>query len=95
MTNNTAFIIISYNTLLDNICMNGLWRRKKRIMETVIKGENFNRTIISVKGVKKAFGEVQALRGVDFELQVGQVMGLLGYQRCRKDDINKNNDNVT
>jgi branched-chain amino acid transport system ATP-binding protein len=37
-----------------------------------------NQTIISVKGVKKAFGAVQALKGVALELQSGKVRGLLG-----------------
>ena len=47
-------------------------------METVVQGEIINKPIISVKGVKKAFGEVQALNGIDFELQPGKVLGLLG-----------------
>ena len=47
-------------------------------METSVQNEKNGIPIISVKGIKKAFGEVQALKGVDFELQVGEVMGLLG-----------------
>ncbi len=37
-----------------------------------------NRTIVSVKAVSKAFGKIQALKGVDLELQTGKVLGLLG-----------------
>ena len=39
--------------------------------------EMTNRTIISVKAVSKAFGKIQALKGVDLELQTGKVLGLL------------------
>lgn len=47
-------------------------------METAVAREMTNRTFISVKDVKKSFGVVQALKGVDLELQSGQVLGLLG-----------------
>ena len=47
-------------------------------METSVQNEKKGIPIISVKGIKKAFGDIQALKGVDFELQVGEVMGLLG-----------------
>ena len=33
---------------------------------------------IVVKGLEKSFGEVQAVRGVDFEVQMGEVFGFLG-----------------
>jgi oleandomycin transport system ATP-binding protein len=36
------------------------------------------RTAIEVRGLKKAFGEVKALDGVDFAVQPGTVFGLLG-----------------
>ncbi|HEY1799850.1 MAG TPA: ABC transporter ATP-binding protein [Terriglobales bacterium] len=34
--------------------------------------------IISVRGLRKSYGEVEAIRGVDFEIQPGEVFGLLG-----------------
>jgi ABC-2 type transport system ATP-binding protein len=37
-----------------------------------------NRPVITVKDVKKAYGKVQALKGVTLELQSGKVLGLLG-----------------
>ena len=37
-----------------------------------------NRSIITVKGVKKVYGKVQALKGINLELQSGKVLGLLG-----------------
>jgi ABC-2 type transport system ATP-binding protein len=33
---------------------------------------------ISVHGLRKAYGEVEAVRGVDFEIEEGEVFGLLG-----------------
>jgi ABC-2 type transport system ATP-binding protein len=33
---------------------------------------------ISVRGLKKSYGEVQAVKGIDFEIQTGEVFGLLG-----------------
>ncbi len=35
-------------------------------------------TAISVRGLKKNYGEVQAVRGIDFEVAIGEVFGLLG-----------------
>ncbi len=33
---------------------------------------------ISVRGLKKSYGEVQAVKGIDFEIQPGEAFGLLG-----------------
>src|ERR1017187_9882141 len=33
---------------------------------------------ISVQGLKKSYGEVHAVKGIDFEIQSGEVFGLLG-----------------
>jgi ABC-2 type transport system ATP-binding protein len=33
---------------------------------------------ISVHGLKKSYGEVHAVKGIDFEIQPGEVFGLLG-----------------
>ena len=37
-----------------------------------------NEAIISVRGLRKTYGKVEAIRGVDFEIQTGEVFGLLG-----------------
>ena len=34
--------------------------------------------IISVRDLKKSYGPVEAVRGIDFEVQAGEVFGLLG-----------------
>src|SRR6202046_206613 len=33
---------------------------------------------ISVRALRKNYGEVEAVRGIDFEIQTGEVFGLLG-----------------
>ena len=33
---------------------------------------------ISVRGLRKSYGALEAVRGIDFEVQVGEVFGLLG-----------------
>ncbi|MGO7624284.1 ATP-binding cassette domain-containing protein, partial [Rhizobium ruizarguesonis] len=37
-----------------------------------------SQVVLSAKGVVKRFGGVQAIRGVDFDLQVGEIHALLG-----------------
>src|SRR5580704_2748719 len=37
-----------------------------------------NSPAISVQGLKKSYGEVHAVKGIDFEIQTGEVFGLLG-----------------
>jgi ABC-2 type transport system ATP-binding protein len=37
-----------------------------------------NSPAISVKALKKSYGEVHAVKGIDFEIQAGEVFGLLG-----------------
>ena len=39
---------------------------------------NSIRPAISVQGLKKSYGEVEAVKGIDFEIQPGEVFGLLG-----------------
>lgn len=41
--------------------------------------------IVSVKGVSKSYGEVQALKDVCFEVKPGEIFGLIGPDGCRKD----------
>jgi ABC-2 type transport system ATP-binding protein len=35
-------------------------------------------TAISVRGLRKSYGDVEAVRGIDFDVQAGEVFGLLG-----------------
>ena len=35
-------------------------------------------TAISVRGLRKSYGELEAVRGVDFDIEAGEVFGLLG-----------------
>ncbi len=35
-------------------------------------------SVISVRGLKKSYGDFEAVRGIDFEVQAGEVFGLLG-----------------
>jgi ABC-2 type transport system ATP-binding protein len=35
-------------------------------------------TVVSVRGLTKSYGDLDALKGVDFELRAGEVFGLLG-----------------
>ena len=37
-----------------------------------------NEPVISVRGLRKTYNEVEAIKGVDFEIQAGEVFGLLG-----------------
>jgi ABC-2 type transport system ATP-binding protein len=39
---------------------------------------NSSAPAISVQGLKKSYGEVHAVKGIDFEIQPGEVFGLLG-----------------
>src|SRR5471030_823820 len=37
-----------------------------------------NSLAISVQGLKKSYGDVHAVKGIDFEVRAGEVFGLLG-----------------
>jgi len=37
-----------------------------------------NDVAIAVKGLRKSYGELEAVRGIDFQVQTGEVFGLLG-----------------
>jgi ABC-2 type transport system ATP-binding protein len=45
--------------------------------------------VLSVRGLRKAYGSVQALRGVDLELETGELFGLLGPNGAGKSTLVK------
>ena len=40
--------------------------------------QSFQNSILSISGIVKHFGGVQALRGVSFDIKRGEVLGCLG-----------------
>jgi D-xylose transport system ATP-binding protein len=50
---------------------------------------NANTPLLSLRGVKKRFGAVQALDGVDFEVNAGEVVGLVGDNGAGKSTLVK------
>src|SRR5208282_3033996 len=39
---------------------------------------DFNSAVVRVEGLRKRYGDLEALRGISFEIKVGEVFGLLG-----------------
>ncbi len=39
---------------------------------------NSNGSVISVRGLRKSYGDFEAVRGISFEVYPGEVFGLLG-----------------
>ena len=56
-------------------------RQKKRDQEGA--------SLIAIHGLEKSFGTVQALSGVELELDGGQIIGLLGENGCGKTTLLK------
>jgi ABC-2 type transport system ATP-binding protein len=50
-------------------------------------GKNMSNPVISVKGLKKSFKEKEVLKGVDFEVQRGEIFALLGSNGAGKTTI--------
>ncbi|MBV2236049.1 MAG: ABC transporter ATP-binding protein [Sterolibacterium sp.] len=46
-------------------------------------------TLISVRGVKKHFGEVQAVDGMDLDIHKGEIFGLIGHNGAGKSTLFK------
>ena len=42
--------------------------------------------LLEVSDVVVRFGGIMALDGVSFDLEEGQILGLIGPERCRQDD---------
>ena len=55
-------------------------------MSTASRNGSVHPPAIEVHGLVKSFGEVEAVRGVEFEVATGEVFGFLGPQRRRQDD---------
>ncbi|HZO51841.1 MAG TPA: ATP-binding cassette domain-containing protein, partial [Bryobacteraceae bacterium] len=41
-------------------------------------GTSLNGLAISVEGLRKSYGDFEAVRGIDFDVRAGEVFGLLG-----------------
>ena len=41
--------------------------------------------MIRLEGITKSFGSLQVLRGIDLEIKKGEVVSIVGPQRCGQD----------
>lgn len=55
----------------------------------VIQRENGAQPLISVRGLRKSFGEKEVLRGIDFDIFAGEMVGIIGPSGCGKSTILK------
>ena len=44
--------------------------------------EKSNKVLLQVKGLKVAYGGIQAVKGVDFEVREGELVSLIGSNGC-------------
>jgi ribose transport system ATP-binding protein/rhamnose transport system ATP-binding protein len=54
-----------------------------------MSGGTDDRLVLEMRGIRKSFGAVQALKGVDFELRRGEIMALLGENGAGKSTLVK------
>ncbi|HAC61212.1 MAG TPA: lipase, partial [Lachnospiraceae bacterium] len=52
-------------------------------------GNEENKVFLKLKGIKKSFGGVHALRGVDLEIREGEIHCLAGENGCGKSTLIK------
>ena len=58
--------------------------------ETVLTAAGQGRApLVSMRGIRKSFGSIDALRGVDLELGAGEVLGLVGDNAAGKSTLTK------
>ena len=48
------------------------------------KEMNVNETVLSVKGLKKKFGDLEVLRGLDLDVRNGEQIAIIGPSGCGK-----------
>lgn len=61
-----------------------------RSAETVLTAAGRSRApLVSMRGIRKSFGSIDALRGVDLELGAGEVLGLVGDNAAGKSTLTK------
>ena len=56
---------------------------------SAVNDETTNRAVLQVKGLRKVFGGVVAIKHIDFELRAGEVHGLCGENGAGKSTLVK------